>query len=101
MLSNIFRKLNNVPKRTNFKVLQIVSRRNYEIPAHLKEIGTATDPSFYKMVEYFYHFAVKVCEPTLLDYLKKHTHFSEKKRVQRVAGILKVRKYYFKKENNT
>ena len=64
--------------------------RNYEIPCHLQKVISDPNPSFYRMVEYFYHFAVKVIEPALFEYLKKHTHFSEKKRKQRVAGILKV-----------
>ncbi|XP_026333453.1 glutamate dehydrogenase, mitochondrial-like isoform X2 [Hyposmocoma kahamanoa] len=42
------------------------------------------------MVEYYYHNAVKVVEPALLEYLKKHMHMSDKKRTNRVAGILKV-----------
>lgn len=67
------------------------SVRFYEIPEHLTKISTDTNPSFFRMVEYYYHSAVKVCEPALIDYLKKHTHFSDKKRVQRVEGILKVR----------
>ncbi|CAH2981921.1 unnamed protein product [Chilo suppressalis] len=66
------------------------SVRNYDIPEHLKPIATAKDPSFYRMVEYFYHSAVQVVEPALMEYLKKHTHMSEKKRRHRVAGILKV-----------
>ncbi|XP_059061497.1 glutamate dehydrogenase, mitochondrial-like [Achroia grisella] len=64
--------------------------RFYDIPKHLEKVATDTDPSFYRMVEYFYHSAVKVCEPSLVEYLKKHTHFSDKKRTNRVAGILKV-----------
>ncbi|XP_034839299.1 glutamate dehydrogenase, mitochondrial-like [Maniola hyperantus] len=48
------------------------------------------DPSFFRMVEYFYHSAVQVAEPSLFDYLQRHAHFSDKKRKQRVAGILKV-----------
>lgn len=67
--------------------------RNYEIPKHLQAVMEDPNPSFYRMVEYFYHFAVKVVEPALFEYLKKHAHFSEKKRKQRVAGILKVTLY--------
>lgn len=64
--------------------------RRYEIPAHLQPIANDPDPSFYRMVEYYYHSAVKVCEQSLVAHLKKHTHLSDKKRIQRVAGILKV-----------
>lgn len=64
--------------------------RHYDIPAHLVKVGDEENPSFFRMVEYFYHNAVKVCEPSLVDYLNKHTHMSEKKRLARVAGILKV-----------
>ncbi|XP_023935183.2 glutamate dehydrogenase, mitochondrial [Bicyclus anynana] len=64
--------------------------RYYEIPAHVQDVIKDPDPSFYRMVEYFYHFAVKVAEPSLEEYLRRHAHFSDKKRKQRVAGILKV-----------
>lgn len=70
--------------------VSVLSVRNYEIPKELESVGTDTDPSFFKMVEYFYHYAVKVAEPSLEEYLKRHTYMSEKKRKQRVSGILKV-----------
>lgn len=78
-----------------------INVRHYEIPCHLQKVITDPNPSFYRMVEYFYHFAVKMIEPALFEYLKKYSHFSEKKRKQRVAGILKVSihiylpRYYF------
>ncbi|KAL4703025.1 hypothetical protein ACJJTC_019243 [Scirpophaga incertulas] len=68
----------------------VTSVRRYEIPEHLKSIATDLNPSFYKMVEYYYHNAVRVVEPSLVEYLKKHTHMSEKKRKHRVSGILQV-----------
>ncbi|KAJ8724226.1 hypothetical protein PYW08_015700 [Mythimna loreyi] len=67
-----------------------MSVRHYDIPAHLTKIADEPNPSFFRMVEYFYHHAVRVVEPSLIEYLNKHTHMSEKKRLQRVAGILKV-----------
>lgn len=70
--------------------LLAIFKRDYEIPAHLAEIAKHPNPSFYRMVEYFYHSAVKVAEPSLIEYLKKYTYMSDKKRSIRVAGILKV-----------
>ncbi|XP_053605324.1 glutamate dehydrogenase, mitochondrial-like [Plodia interpunctella] len=64
--------------------------RHYEMPVDLQEVATQADPSFFKMVEYFYNRAVMVVEPSLIEYLKKHSHLSEKKRKNRVDGILKV-----------
>lgn len=64
--------------------------RYYEIPSHLQCVIDEKDPSFDRMVEYFYHNAVKVVEPALVEYLMKHSHLSDKKRNYRVAGILKV-----------
>ncbi|KAF9412587.1 hypothetical protein HW555_008950 [Spodoptera exigua] len=64
--------------------------RHYDIPERLQEVACEPNPSFFRMVEYFYHNAVRVCEPALYEYLTKHTHLSERKRKQRVAGILKV-----------
>ncbi|XP_045487866.1 glutamate dehydrogenase, mitochondrial isoform X2 [Pieris rapae] len=78
--------LESILKRSPLRI----SVRRYEIPEKLKDVAQDPNPSFYKMVQYFYHYAVKVCEPSLEEYLKKHTHFSDKKRKQRVAGILKV-----------
>ncbi|XP_073953093.1 glutamate dehydrogenase, mitochondrial-like isoform X2 [Choristoneura fumiferana] len=81
--------LTKIARRRSFKC-NMISVRHYEIPCNLIPIATDPDPSFFKMVEYFYHHAVKVVEPSLIEYLKKHTHLSDKKRMQRVAGILKV-----------
>ncbi|CAH3996415.1 unnamed protein product [Pieris brassicae] len=78
--------LDSILKRSPLRI----SVRSYEIPEKLKGVAQDPNPSFYKMVQYFYHYAVKVCEPSLEEYLKKYTHFSDKKRKQRVAGILKV-----------
>ncbi|CAB3227479.1 unnamed protein product [Arctia plantaginis] len=64
--------------------------RHYEIPEEFKAVISDPNPMFYKMVQYFYHNAVSVCEPSLMDHLSKHTHMSEKKRKQRLDGILKV-----------
>lgn len=60
------------------------------MPAHLSGVAKDQNPSFYQMVEYFYYNAVQVVEPALEEYLKKHTHLSDKKRKLRVDGILKV-----------
>lgn len=76
-----------------------LSVRRYEIPEHLRAIVDDPDPSFYRMVEYFYHNAVKVCEPSLEEYLKKYTHLSDKKRKQRVSGILKVAFLFITRNN--
>ncbi|PZC79201.1 glutamate dehydrogenase, mitochondrial [Helicoverpa armigera] len=84
-----FLKLSKKRLRNHLVPLRIPVR-NYEIPKHLQDVACEPNPSFFRMVEYFYHNAVKVCEPSLVDYLSKHTHMSEKKRKQRVAGILKV-----------
>ncbi|XP_038221043.1 glutamate dehydrogenase, mitochondrial-like [Zerene cesonia] len=88
-LTSLYKKIINLGLTIKSGPIRL-SVRKYEIPDHLKNIIDDPNPSFYRMVEYYYHFAVKVCEPTLVEYLKKHTHFSDKKRQQRVAGILKV-----------
>lgn len=64
--------------------------RHYEIPEEFKGVINDPNPMFFKMVQYFYHNAVSVCESSLMDHLNKHTHMSEKKRKQRLDGILKV-----------
>ncbi|KOB65609.1 Glutamate dehydrogenase, partial [Operophtera brumata] len=86
-MTSIFKRVvPNVPSAWQLKFWV----RRYEIPEHLKTIATDSDPSFYRMVDYFYHSAVQVAEPSLIEHLKKHMHLSDKKRMQRVAGILKV-----------
>ncbi|KAJ8719247.1 hypothetical protein PYW07_016803 [Mythimna separata] len=78
------------PVRVPARAPMLMSVRHYDIPKHLTKIGEEANPDFFRMVEFFYHSAVQVVEPSLVEYLNKHTHMSEKKRLQRVAGILKV-----------
>ncbi|XP_068626155.1 glutamate dehydrogenase, mitochondrial-like [Battus philenor] len=88
MFKQRFLNINNaIGKEKSFCKLIV---RFYEIPKHLEGVVKDPNPSFYRMVEYFYHRAVAMVEPALLDYLRKYTHLSERKRKQRVAGILKV-----------
>ncbi|KPJ04385.1 Glutamate dehydrogenase, mitochondrial [Papilio xuthus] len=86
----MFKTFQNIKYGTRNRDFQKIIVRFYEIPKHLQPIATDPNPSFYRMVEYYYHRALVMVEPALLDYLKKHTHLSDKKRTQRVAGILKV-----------
>lgn len=79
-----------LPKLMKYVVPLQTTVRHYDIPDHLKKVVTEPNPSFFRMVEYFYHNAVRVCEPALFDHLNKRTHLSDKKKNQRVAGILKV-----------
>ncbi|CAD0200552.1 unnamed protein product [Chrysodeixis includens] len=79
-----------LPKLMKYVIPLQTTVRHYDIPEHLKAVPSDPNPSFFRMVEYFYHNAVRVCEPALHDHLNKRTHLSDKKKKQRVAGILKV-----------
>uniref|UniRef100_A0A7R9J7D8 glutamate dehydrogenase [NAD(P)(+)] n=1 Tax=Timema californicum TaxID=61474 RepID=A0A7R9J7D8_TIMCA len=50
---------------------KVQKRFSHEIPERLKKISTEKCPNFLNMVEYYFHNAVKVVEPTLLEETKK------------------------------
>merc|ERR1712061_471624 len=61
----------------------------WEIPERLHHIPTAESPSFFNMVEYYFHKACVVAEPSLFDMLQRErTNIEAKKR--KVHGILKI-----------
>ncbi len=47
------------------------SADTWEIPERLKHIPTAKDPSFFNMVEYYFHKACMVAEPQLIESMKR------------------------------
>merc|ERR1712226_114871 len=61
----------------------------WEIPERLHHIPTAESPSFFNMVEYYFHKACVVAEPSLFDMLQRErTNIDAKKR--KVHGILRI-----------
>lgn len=65
--------------------------RNYaghQIPDHLKDVATAKDPHFSKMVEYFFHRGCQVAEDKLIAEMKGCDTMEERK--NKVTGILKL-----------
>merc|ERR1711936_526676 len=61
----------------------------WEIPERLHHIPTAESPSFFNMVEYYFHKACVVAEPSLFDMLQRErTNIEAKKR--KVHGILRI-----------
>lgn len=59
---------------------------DHQIPDRLKDCGTAKDPKFFDMVEYFFHRACQVAEDKLVEEMKGKLTEEEKKR--KVKGIL-------------
>uniref|UniRef100_A0A6B2E9B3 glutamate dehydrogenase [NAD(P)(+)] n=1 Tax=Phlebotomus kandelakii TaxID=1109342 RepID=A0A6B2E9B3_9DIPT len=59
---------------------------DHQIPERLKDVGTAKNPKFYDMVEYFFHRACQVAEDKLVEEMKGRISTEEKKK--KVKGIL-------------
>merc|ERR1712018_54119 len=72
--------------------LHTSSRRDNEtwaIPERLQGIPTADDPSFFNMVEYYFHKACILGEPQFMELMKTMRISDEEKR-KKVHGILKI-----------
>lgn len=73
-----------------------VQSRNYgdhQIPERLRDVGTAANPKFFDMVEYFFHRACMVVEDKLVEDLKNTKGKSPmplEQRKAKVKGILKL-----------
>ena len=61
----------------------------WAIPERLQSIPTADDPSFFNMVEYYFHKACILGEPRFMD-LMKRMRISEEEKRKKVHGILKI-----------
>merc|ERR1711997_798637 len=61
----------------------------WSIPERLKGVPTADDPSFFNMVEYYFHKACILGEPRFMD-LMKRMRISEEEKRKKVHGILKI-----------
>ena len=61
----------------------------WSIPERLQGIPTADDPSFFNMVEYYFHKACILGEPQFMN-LMKRMRISEEEKRKKVHGILKI-----------
>merc|ERR1711990_794305 len=61
----------------------------WSIPERLAGVPTADDPSFFNMVEYYFHKACILGEPRFMD-LMKRMRISEEEKRKKVHGILKI-----------
>ena len=61
----------------------------WKIPERLQSIPTASDPSFFNMVEYYFHKACILGEPRFMDLMERMRISDEEKR-KKVHGILKI-----------
>merc|ERR1711971_645123 len=61
----------------------------WAIPERLQSVPTADDPSFFNMVEYYFHKACILGEPRFMD-LMKRMRISEEEKRKKVHGILKI-----------
>ncbi|GAB0096499.1 Glutamate dehydrogenase [Sergentomyia squamirostris] len=59
---------------------------DHQIPDRLKDVGTAKNPKFYDMVEYFFHRACQIAEDKLVEDMKGRLSVEDKKK--KVKGIL-------------
>lgn len=62
--------------------------RQHQIPEHLEYVSDSEDPSFFHMVEYFYHKGWQVVEDKLVEEFKGRLTIEEKRK--RVNGYLKI-----------
>lgn len=60
----------------------------HKIPDHLEYVPNSEDPSFFHMVEYFYHKGWQVVEDKLVEEFKGRMSSEEKRK--RVNGYLKI-----------
>lgn len=72
------------------RLLRNCIRFAHQMPDYLKNLENEKDPKFGDMVQYFYHKAVKICEPNLLHLLKDHTWLNEEQRKGRAKAIIDV-----------
>jgi len=61
----------------------------WQVPERLQHIPTAERPSFFNMVEYYFHRACVVAEPSLFDMLHR-MKLSQEQKKRKVHGILKL-----------
>lgn len=73
-----------VPAATSTAAVRQYS--DHQIPDRLKDVGTAADPKFFDMVEYFFHRACQVAEDKLVEETQGKMTEEEKRR--KVKGIL-------------
>lgn len=62
--------------------------QQHQIPEHLEYVPSSEDPSFFHMVEYFYHKGWQVVEDKLVEEFKGRMSGEEKRK--RVNGYLKI-----------
>lgn len=60
---------------------------SHDIPDHLKYVPDAPDPSFFQMVEYFYHRGWQIVEDKLVE--ENRQRISEEEKRKRVRGYLR------------
>lgn len=62
--------------------------QSHDIPEHLKYIPDSADPSFFQMVEYFYHRGWQFVEDKLVE--ENRSRISEEEKRKRVRGYLSI-----------
>ena len=67
---------------------------NWQIPERLAEIPESMDPNFFNMVEYYFHKACSIAEPTLMEDMASSSiearQSSDEKTKSKVHGILRI-----------
>lgn len=68
---------------------RLTDDQRWKIPERLQDIPEAVNPSFFNMVEYYFHKACLLAEPQLMLSLRRMKISEEEKR-KKVHGILKI-----------
>ena len=80
----------------DYRAIRLASRhfsttnqlQQHQIPEHLEYVPSSEDPSFFHMVEYFYHRGWQVVEDKLVEEFRGRMSAEEKRK--RVNGYLKI-----------
>lgn len=74
--------------RTGYAPIGARALSDHQIPEHLQYVEGAEDPSFFHMVEFFYHRGWQVVEDRLVDEIKGRLSVEDKRK--RVRGYLEL-----------
>ena len=66
------------------------SDSKWTIPDRLKDVPEAKNPSFFNMVEYYFHKACTISEDSLYEYYHKSKRMTDEDKRKKIHGILKI-----------
>ncbi|KAK9504952.1 hypothetical protein O3M35_009118 [Rhynocoris fuscipes] len=89
MSSLLKRKYQILLNQINIRCMS-ASNVKHEIPERLKNIPEEENPTFFQMVEYNVHKAIKNLIPSFHESMSRKVHLTETERVNRINAIIKI-----------